>query len=93
VNSVYGSGAIGAADGGAHHVGRGHARKGQRGYMYSPELPGSRSSATWPETSSSPRQIQDEIATHGASDMVCSVAGRGSTLFPGVMDNTDLFFR
>jgi alkaline phosphatase len=36
--------------------------------------------------------IQDQIATHTASDIVLSAIGRGSALFTGVMDNTDVFF-
>jgi alkaline phosphatase len=38
-------------------------------------------------------QISDTIATHTASDIVLSAAGRGSALFTGVMDNTDVFFK
>ena len=37
--------------------------------------------------------IQDAIATHTASDIVLSATGRGSALFTGVMDNTDVFFK
>jgi alkaline phosphatase len=37
--------------------------------------------------------IQDQIATHSASDIVLSATGRGSALFTGVMDNTEVFFR
>jgi alkaline phosphatase len=37
--------------------------------------------------------IQDQIATHTASDIVLSATGRGSALFTGVMDNTDVFFK
>ncbi len=37
--------------------------------------------------------IADAIATHTASDIVLSAAGRGSALFTGVMDNTDVFFK
>lgn len=37
--------------------------------------------------------IQDQIATHTASDIVLSAMGRGSSLFTGVMDNTDVFFK
>ncbi|HUR56624.1 MAG TPA: hypothetical protein VM029_02870, partial [Opitutaceae bacterium] len=36
---------------------------------------------------------QDQIATHTASDIVLSAVGRGSALFTGVMDNTDVFFK
>jgi alkaline phosphatase len=38
-------------------------------------------------------QIADQIATHTASDIVVSAMGRGSLLFTGVMDNTDVFFK
>ncbi len=38
-------------------------------------------------------QIPDAIATHTASDIVLSATGRGSELFTGVMDNTDVFFK
>ena len=38
-------------------------------------------------------QIQDQIATHTASDIVLSAFGRGAGLFTGVMDNTDVFFK
>ena len=38
-------------------------------------------------------QIQDQIATHTASDIVLSAYGRHSALFTGAMDNTDVFFR
>ena len=38
-------------------------------------------------------QIADAIATHTASDIVVSATGRGSSLFTGVMDNTDVFFK
>jgi len=38
-------------------------------------------------------QISDAIATHTASDIVLSATGRGSPLFTGVMDNTEVFFR
>ena len=38
-------------------------------------------------------QIQDQIATHTASDIVLSACGRGAGLFTGVMDNTDVFFK
>ncbi len=36
--------------------------------------------------------IQDQIATHTASDIVISAFGRNASLFTGVMDNTDVFF-
>lgn len=38
-------------------------------------------------------QIADSIATHTASDIVVSAAGRHAALFYGAMDNTDVFFR
>ena len=38
-------------------------------------------------------QIADQIATHTASDIVVGAIGRGSFLFTGVMDNTDVFFK
>jgi hypothetical protein len=38
-------------------------------------------------------QIADQIATHNASDIVVSTMGRGSFLFGGVMENTDVFFK
>jgi alkaline phosphatase len=38
-------------------------------------------------------QIADAIATHTASDIVVSATGRGSSLFTGVMDNTEVFFK
>jgi alkaline phosphatase len=37
--------------------------------------------------------IQDQIATHTASDIVLSAMGRNASLFTGVMDNTDVFFK
>ena len=37
-------------------------------------------------------QIQDQIATHTASDIVLSAFGRNAAMFTGVMDNTDVFF-
>jgi alkaline phosphatase len=37
--------------------------------------------------------IQDQIATHTASDIVLSAFGRNASLFTGVMDNTDVFFK
>jgi alkaline phosphatase len=37
--------------------------------------------------------IQDQIATHTASDIVVSAYGRNAALFSGAMDNTDVFFR
>lgn len=38
-------------------------------------------------------QIQDQIATHTASDIVLSAYGKHAALFSGAMDNTDVFFR
>jgi alkaline phosphatase len=38
-------------------------------------------------------QIPDPVAAHTASDIPLSAHGRGATLFNGVMDNTDVFFR
>lgn len=38
-------------------------------------------------------QIQDQIATHTASDIVLSAYGKNAALFTGGMDNTDVFFR
>jgi alkaline phosphatase len=37
--------------------------------------------------------IQDQIATHTASDIVLSALGRNASLFTGVMDNTEVFFK
>jgi alkaline phosphatase len=37
--------------------------------------------------------ISDATATHTASDIVISAEGRGASLFTGVMDNTDVFFK
>jgi alkaline phosphatase len=37
--------------------------------------------------------IQDQIATHTASDIVVSAYGKHAALFSGAMDNTDVFFR
>jgi alkaline phosphatase len=37
--------------------------------------------------------LQDQIATHTASDIVVSAYGRHAALFTGAMDNTDVFFR
>jgi alkaline phosphatase len=37
--------------------------------------------------------IQDQIATHSASDIVVSAYGRHAALFTGALDNTDVFFR
>jgi alkaline phosphatase len=38
-------------------------------------------------------QIADPVASHTASDIPVSAGGRGSSLFTGVMDNTDVFFK
>lgn len=38
-------------------------------------------------------QIEDTIAAHTASDIPLSAAGRGASLFTGVFDNTDVFFK
>ena len=38
-------------------------------------------------------QIQDTVAAHTASDIPLSAFGRGAQRFPGVMDNTDVFFK
>lgn len=38
-------------------------------------------------------QIPDPVAAHTASDIPVSAEGRGATLFRGVMDNTDVFFK
>lgn len=38
-------------------------------------------------------QIQDQIATHSACDIVVSAYGRHAALFTGAMNNTDVFFR
>jgi alkaline phosphatase len=38
-------------------------------------------------------QIADTVAAHTASDIPLSAMGRGASLFTGVMDNTDVFFR
>ena len=38
-------------------------------------------------------QIQDQIATHTASDIVLSAFGPHAAIFTGVMDNTDVFFK
>jgi alkaline phosphatase len=37
--------------------------------------------------------IPDAIATHTASDIPLSAFGKGASLFTGVMDNTDVFFK
>ena len=38
-------------------------------------------------------QIEDAVAAHTASDIPLSAYGRGSSLFRGVLDNTDVFFK
>ena len=38
-------------------------------------------------------QIADTVAAHTGSDIPLSAAGRGASLFHGVMDNTEVFFR
>lgn len=38
-------------------------------------------------------QIPDAVASHTASDIPVSAGGRGASLFTGVMDNTDVFFK
>jgi alkaline phosphatase len=38
-------------------------------------------------------QVADGVAAHTASDIPVSAAGPGASLFTGVMDNTDLFFK
>lgn len=38
-------------------------------------------------------QVADATAVHTASDIPLSAYGRGAWYFPGVMDNTDVFFR
>jgi len=38
-------------------------------------------------------QVPDSVAAHTASDIPVSAEGRGATLFRGVMDNTDVFFK
>jgi alkaline phosphatase len=38
-------------------------------------------------------QIQDGVAAHTGSDIVLSAYGRGASVFTGVMDNTDVFFK
>jgi alkaline phosphatase len=38
-------------------------------------------------------QIADSVAAHTGSDVPVSAAGCGASLFTGVMDNTDVFFR
>jgi len=38
-------------------------------------------------------QIEDGVAAHTASDVPLSAFGAGASLFNGVMDNTDVFFR
>ncbi|MEO8630130.1 MAG: alkaline phosphatase [Betaproteobacteria bacterium] len=38
-------------------------------------------------------QVQDATAAHTASDIPLSAYGRGASLFTGVMDNSDVFFK
>lgn len=38
-------------------------------------------------------QIEDAVAAHTASDIPLSAYGRGASLFRGVLDNTDVFFK
>ena len=38
-------------------------------------------------------QIADSVAAHTGSDIPVSAFGRGASLFTGVMDNTDVFFK
>jgi alkaline phosphatase len=38
-------------------------------------------------------QIADAVAAHTGSDIPLSAMGRGASLFTGVMDNTEVFFR
>ncbi len=38
-------------------------------------------------------QVEDAVAVHTGSDVPLSATGRGASLFSGVMDNTDVFFR
>ena len=38
-------------------------------------------------------QVPGETAVHTASDVPLSAYGRGASLFSGVMDNTDVFFK
>lgn len=38
-------------------------------------------------------QVPDAVAAHTASDIPLSAFGRGASLFHGVMDNTDVFFK
>ncbi len=38
-------------------------------------------------------QVPSDQATHTASDIPLSAEGRGASLFTGVMDNTDVFFK
>ena len=39
-----------------------------------------------------PGQVSGSSAVHTASDIPLSAAGRGASLFHGVMENTDVFF-
>lgn len=38
-------------------------------------------------------QVEDSVAAHTASDIPLSAYGRGASLFRGVLDNTDVFFK
>jgi alkaline phosphatase len=38
-------------------------------------------------------QVEDGVAVHTGSDVPLSAMGRGASLFSGVMDNTEVFFR
>jgi alkaline phosphatase len=39
------------------------------------------------------RQVADTVAAHTGSDIPCSAGGIGASLFTGVMDNTDVYFK
>ena len=52
-----------------------------------------RSTATPPASFWSPARCPDVGAVHTASDIPVSACGRGASLFTGVMDNTDVFFK
>ena len=38
-------------------------------------------------------QVEDVVAAHTATDIPLSALGRGASLFTGVMDNSDVFFK
>ena len=38
-------------------------------------------------------QVPGDTAVHTATDIPLSAFGRGSALFTGLMDNTDVFFK